>query len=148
MNAPHRNQASSPRQLRCLSNLRTRIATVVTVTALLQSCAAVAPPPAAFGSHDGPCQEDRLMTDHLATLPGVRVVRAAGGYQVRVRGAPAEPLFILDGLPLAPQPSGALNQAVNPCDVASIRVLSDAAELTYYGARGGNGVVLITTRRH
>jgi TonB-dependent SusC/RagA subfamily outer membrane receptor len=88
-----------------------------------------------------------MITDHLAKLPGVSVVRAGGAYQIRIRGALEEPLFIVDGLPLAPQPSGALRQAVNPCDVASVRVLSDPADLTYYGARGGNGVVLITTRR-
>lgn len=36
---------------------------------------------------------------------------------------------------------------LNPGDIESIEVLKDAAASAIYGARGGNGVVLITTRR-
>jgi TonB-dependent SusC/RagA subfamily outer membrane receptor len=126
---------------------RLLIPTLFALAIVISGCAPVAPAPQAAPFHAGPCEEARLITDHLAKLPGVSVVRAGSAYQVRLRGSLEEPLFIIDGLPLAPQPSGALRQAVNPCDVASIRVLSDPADLTYYGVRGANGVVLITTRR-
>lgn len=65
---------------------------------------------------------------------------------IRVRGTgtngDAEPLYIIDGLPM----SGAGTDFLNSNDVASIEVLKDAASCAIYGARGANGVVLITTK--
>lgn len=65
---------------------------------------------------------------------------------VRIRGAgtyrDAEPLYIIDGLPM----SGAGTDFLNASDIESIEVLKDAASAAIYGARGANGVVLITTR--
>lgn len=51
------------------------------------------------------------------------------------------PLIVLDGLPY----SGYLND-INPADIASMTVLKDAASNALYGARGANGVILITTK--
>jgi TonB-linked SusC/RagA family outer membrane protein len=52
------------------------------------------------------------------------------------------PLIILDGVPYT------LNLSeLNPRDIASIEVLKDASSTAIYGARGANGVILITTRR-
>ena len=84
-------------------------------------------------------------------ISGVTVMRTNGGIAVRVRGATsfsgdAEPLFIVDGTPTAAGPGGALS-GISPNDVASIRVLKDPADLTMYGSRGANGVVVITTKR-
>lgn len=67
---------------------------------------------------------------------------------IRIRGigsiqAGNEPLYIVDGA----QISEADLNAINPGDVASVSVLKDAASTSIYGARGGNGVVLITTKR-
>lgn len=67
---------------------------------------------------------------------------------IRVRGigsiqAGNEPLYIVDGA----QISEADLNGINPSDVASVSVLKDAASTSIYGARGGNGVVLITTKR-
>jgi TonB-linked SusC/RagA family outer membrane protein len=67
---------------------------------------------------------------------------------IRIRGigsiqAGNEPLYIVDGAQIS---EGDLN-GINPSDVASISVLKDAASTSIYGARGGNGVVLITTKR-
>ncbi len=66
---------------------------------------------------------------------------------VRVRGnstnGNAEPLYIVDGLPL----NGNSIDFLNPTDVESIEVLKDAASAAIYGARGANGVVLITTKK-
>jgi TonB-dependent starch-binding outer membrane protein SusC len=65
---------------------------------------------------------------------------------VRIRGTgtngDAEPLYIIDGLPM----SGAGTDFLNASDIASIEVLKDAASSAIYGARGANGVVLITTK--
>ena len=55
--------------------------------------------------------------------------------------ASTEPLIVLDGLPY----NGYLND-INPADIASMTVLKDAASNALYGARGANGVILITTK--
>lgn len=55
--------------------------------------------------------------------------------------AGTEPLIVLDGLPY----SGYWND-INPADIASITVLKDAASNALYGARGANGVILITSK--
>jgi len=96
---------------------------------------------------------------------GVKVVQnsgaAGGGISVRVRGqssisASNEPLYIVDGVPvvsgnllqtdLGGQGNNALS-SLNPQDIESIQVLKDAASTAIYGARGANGVVMITTKR-
>lgn len=65
---------------------------------------------------------------------------------VRIRGTGtngnAEPLYIIDGLPM----SGAGTDFLSAGDIASIEVLKDAASCAIYGARGANGVVIITTK--
>jgi TonB-linked SusC/RagA family outer membrane protein len=65
---------------------------------------------------------------------------------VRIRGTgtngDAEPLYIIDGLPM----SGAGTDFLSANDIESIEVLKDAASCAIYGARGANGVVLITTK--
>ncbi|WP_163710909.1 SusC/RagA family TonB-linked outer membrane protein [Mangrovibacterium lignilyticum] len=65
---------------------------------------------------------------------------------IRIRGVgtngDAEPLYIIDGLPM----SGSGTDFLNSNDIESIEVLKDAASAAIYGARGANGVILITTR--
>lgn len=81
---------------------------------------------------------------------GVVIMNNSGqpGDQVsmRIRGigtnGNAEPLYIVDGLPM----SGGGLDFLNSNDIASIEVLKDAASSAIYGARGANGVVLITTK--
>ena len=64
----------------------------------------------------------------------------------RIRGTGTignnDPLIVVDGVPL----NGGLNQ-VNMKDVESLQVLKDASATAIYGARGANGVVIITTKR-
>ncbi len=55
--------------------------------------------------------------------------------------AGTSPLIVLDGLPY----NGYMND-LNPADIASITVLKDAASNALYGARGANGVILITSK--
>lgn len=68
---------------------------------------------------------------------------------IRIRGnrsllASNEPLYVVDGIPLA---QGSSINDFNPQDIASIEILKDASSTAIYGARGANGVVLITTKR-
>lgn len=84
-------------------------------------------------------------------VSGVQITTASGapgsGTSIRVRGlgsinASSEPLIVVDGSPF----DGDLNM-INSQDVESMTVLKDAAANALYGARGANGVVLITTKR-
>ena len=65
---------------------------------------------------------------------------------VRIRGIGTlgdnDPLYVIDGV----QTKGGLN-LVNQNDIETITVLKDAASCALYGARGGNGVIVITTKR-
>ncbi len=80
--------------------------------------------------------------------PGVTVMMNSGqpgsGVSIRIRGVGTnginDPLFIVDGFP-----RGDL-EAVNPRDIETMEVLKDAASAAIYGARGANGVVIITTK--
>ena len=88
----------------------------------------------------------------MSRSPGVYVGRGMdGGIVVRIRGGSSvhgnnEPLYILDGVQFQPGPGGSLS-GINPYDIESIKVLKDAADLTMYGSRGGNGVIVIKTKR-
>jgi TonB-dependent SusC/RagA subfamily outer membrane receptor len=88
----------------------------------------------------------------MSRSPGVWVGRSAdGGIAVRIRGGSSlmgnnEPLYIVDGSPFMPGPNGALT-GINPYDIASIKVLKDPADLTMYGSRGANGVIIIKTKQ-
>lgn len=84
-------------------------------------------------------------------FPGVRILRTAqGGFLVQVRGSTSlsgvnGPLYIIDNTPVDVGPAGLVG--LNPADIAKIRVLTDIASTAFYGIRGANGVVLITTKR-
>ncbi len=81
--------------------------------------------------------------------------RPGGQTNIRIRGFSSintsnNPLYIIDGVML---PQGTQNfnsnsiDFINPNDIASVEVLKDASATAIYGARGANGVVLITTKR-
>ena len=53
-----------------------------------------------------------------------------------------DPLYGVDGIPLS-----AGYEDINPNDIQSLEVLKDATATAIYGARGANGVVLVTTKR-
>ncbi|MGK6352692.1 SusC/RagA family TonB-linked outer membrane protein [Parapedobacter sp. DT-150] len=57
-------------------------------------------------------------------------------------GAGSQPLFVVDGFPIGTS----LGQNLNPADIESITILKDAASTAIYGARGSNGVILVTTK--
>jgi TonB-dependent SusC/RagA subfamily outer membrane receptor len=84
-------------------------------------------------------------------FPGVHVTEVPGqGVIVRVRGLStfngnSSPLYVVDGMPISAGDNGLLG--INPRDIAKIQVLKDPAQTAEYGVRGGNGVILITTKR-
>jgi TonB-linked SusC/RagA family outer membrane protein len=92
-------------------------------------------------------------------VSGVNVTSATGepgGMQkITVRGpgslrADAAPLFVVDGLALDNNATGGATNPlafINPQDIESIDVLKDASATAIYGARGANGVILVTTKR-
>ena len=66
---------------------------------------------------------------------------------VRIRGvgsinAGTSPLYVVDGVPY----DGDLS-SINPADIESMTVLKDAASTALYGARGANGIIMITTKK-
>lgn len=82
-------------------------------------------------------------------LPGVQVTTTDGApgaeIVIRVRGGGSvtqdnSPLYIVDGFPV-----NSIND-IAPADIATIDILKDAATSAIYGARGANGVVIITTK--
>jgi len=93
---------------------------------------------------------------------GVRVTPNNGkvdaGMNIRVRGtssisAGTDPLYVIDGIPLinideSSGTAGPLNPllSLSPTEIESIEILKDASSAAIYGARGANGVVLITTK--
>ena len=85
-------------------------------------------------------------------ISGVTVTQAAdGGIAIQIRGQSAglgatQPLYVLDGQPIEPGPGGSLT-GISPYDIESIRVLKDPTDLTMYGSRGANGVIVIKTKK-
>lgn len=83
-------------------------------------------------------------------VSGVSITQNSGqpgsGTKVRIRGIgtinDSNPLYIVDGMPV----SGDIDY-LNPSDILSVEVLKDAASAAIYGARGANGVILVTTRQ-
>jgi TonB-dependent starch-binding outer membrane protein SusC len=81
--------------------------------------------------------------------------RPGGKTNIRVRGFSSinssnNPLYVVDGVQLPQGNQDQFSQAIdyiNPNDVISVEVLKDASSTAIYGARGANGVILITTKR-
>ncbi len=98
---------------------------------------------------------EKMQTSNVAkalegTIAGVQVISNSGqpgdGGTIVVRGigsisASKEPLIVVDGVPY----EGELN-SIPSTDIESITVLKDAVSTSIYGARGSNGVILITTK--
>ena len=104
-------------------------------------------------------------------VSGVNIIQNSGepgtGMTVRVRGSHSirsgqEPLYVVDGIPLDNAdvtPNGGTSAGINESsnlnplsflnteDIESIDILKDASSTAIYGARGANGVVIITTKK-
>ena len=84
-------------------------------------------------------------------VAGVQMTTASGSLgsspSIMIRGASSinagtAPLYVVDGIPF----EGDMNN-INPSDIESMTVLKDAASNALYGARGANGVIMITTKK-
>ncbi|MBQ0024812.1 MAG: TonB-dependent receptor [Bacteroidales bacterium] len=84
-------------------------------------------------------------------VAGLQTASSSGtpgsGSSIQIRGfgsisASTSPLLVVDGVPY----EGGMS-SINPADIESITVLKDAAANSMYGARGSNGVIIITTKR-
>lgn len=98
----------------------------------------------------------RVSTDVLSRIDGVAsgvlfnrntYKSSQGKYDISIRGrstiyANDQPLIVVDNFPF----DGDLN-SINPNDVENITILKDAAAASIWGARAGNGVIVITTKK-
>ena len=84
-------------------------------------------------------------------VAGVNVITGSGApgsdATIRIRGfgsieGNTAPLYVVDGAPFSSDIS-----SINPADIEAMTVLKDAAATSIYGARGANGVILITTKQ-
>ena len=103
---------------------------------------------------DAKVMEDRPVINAVQALqgavPGLQITSNSGALDknasIRIRGAntlgsaSADPLILIDGM------EGDIN-SINPQDIENVSVLKDAAANAIYGARGANGVILITTKK-
>lgn len=100
-------------------------------------------------------------------VSGVRVLSdnsPGGSISIQIRGANSmlggtEPLYVIDGFPMEPMMDAQGNNEagesqrqsamsfLNPEDIEHIEILKDASATAIYGARGANGVVLVTTKQ-
>lgn len=100
--------------------------------------------------------ENRQVTNAVnalaGTVAGAQIINTNGqpgsAPTVYIRGVgslstTAQPLYVVDGMPL---PDGDI-ASLNPNDIESMTVLKDAAAAALYGARGANGVIIITTKK-
>lgn len=100
-------------------------------------------------------------------IAGVRVNSQSGepgsGINIEIRGANSinagsQPLYVIDGIPMdvnedevATSNTGSSTRGnplafINPADIQSVDILKDASAAAIYGARGANGVILVTTK--
>jgi TonB-dependent SusC/RagA subfamily outer membrane receptor len=102
---------------------------------------------------------DQMLQGKVAGLQSVAVSGQPSALQeIRIRGiaslnTSSQPLFVIDGVPVNSgdftsnsTTSNAL-AGLSPDDIGSITVLKDAAAASLYGARSGNGVILVTTKK-
>ena len=85
-------------------------------------------------------QTTGLLTTSGSGQPGEAakiVIRGYGSIN-----ASQDPLYVVDGIPF----SGDMS-SINPADIESMTVLKDASAGALYGARGANGVIMITTKQ-
>ena len=99
----------------------------------------------------GKTQSSNIAKALAGRVAGVQTTSSSGqpgsGIDIRIRGfgslnAGNGPLWIVDGMPY----SGDLNN-LNANDIESMTVLKDAASNALYGARGANGVIMVTTKK-
>lgn len=92
----------------------------------------------------------RNLADFLHRVPGVQVAGPSSNPTITIRGISSinsgiEPLYVIDGQAVGTNYL-TVNGMLNVRDIAHVQVLK-GSDATLYGVRGGNGVIVITTRR-
>lgn len=92
-------------------------------------------------------QMKRSLTGAVSSISAMDMQGQVAGVNITIRGAgsiggAAKPLYVVDGVIAENGES-----AVNPADIADISILKDAAATAIYGARGANGVIIVTTKK-
>lgn len=82
----------------------------------------------------------------MGRVPGLQVTKTGDTYKYVIRSTNTiygntDPIFVVDGMTVDDI------SYLNPSDVDHVEVLKDAASAAIYGTEGGNGVILITTKR-
>lgn len=82
----------------------------------------------------------------MGRVPGLTVTKSGNGYKYVIRSTNTiygntDPLFVVDGMTVDDI------SYLNPNDVDHVEVLKDASSAAIYGTQGGNGVILITTKK-
>jgi len=81
----------------------------------------------------------------LYRVPGVRMM----GNSISIRGG-GDPLIVIDDMPITPVPGETsidILNMLNINDIGQIDILKDPINLAIYGSRGGNGVIVIYTKK-
>lgn len=91
----------------------------------------------------------RNIVDFLHRVPGINITGPSSNPTITIRGISSlisgiEPLYVVDGLAVGTNYS-MVNGMINVRDIDNIKVLK-GSETSIYGARGANGVILITTK--
>ncbi len=97
---------------------------------------------------------DQLIAGKVAGLQVVSNGDPGGGSAIRLRGVSINgefPLVVVDGVPLDGGGGGVVGgrnplSLINPSDIEDMTVLKDASASAIYGARGANGVIIVTTK--
>jgi TonB-dependent SusC/RagA subfamily outer membrane receptor len=100
------------------------------------------------------CHQRSSVGDETSVMarrfPGVELVSTGnGGFYVRILSGlvgSGEPLYVIDGNPMAIDSRRGIDW-FEPEDIIRISVLKSPSDLTVYGPRGVNGVIVITTRQ-
>jgi TonB-linked SusC/RagA family outer membrane protein len=137
-------------------NVKTKITTGEAVTVEVNTGYQIIPKERVTGSFSQ--IDNKLLNQQVSTGVFERLESIANGLsvgrknnatpnQIMIRGlstinGPKEPLIILDNFPY----QGDINN-INPNDVENIAILKDAAAASIWGARAGNGVIVITTKK-
>lgn len=92
----------------------------------------------------------RSLADYLHQIPGINISGPENNHVVTIRGISSfnsgiEPLFVIDGQIIGSNYSQA-NNMINVWDIDYVSVLK-GADAGIYGVRGGNGVILIVTKK-
>ncbi|MEL6676631.1 MAG: TonB-dependent receptor plug domain-containing protein [Bacteroidota bacterium] len=90
------------------------------------------------------------LTSHLKQVPGLYVSGQGPNASIRIRGnaslkTSGSPLFVLNGNQMSSYQM--VYSMVHPAQIRSVQVLKNPSDISYYGVRGANGVIVIRLKK-